>query len=70
MICNNPDLESAFNSVEINDVAAAANNKLKKDKNVSLPVKKEKKAKTATMDKTISAKSTDKLVSLAIKITN
>jgi hypothetical protein len=60
IICNNPVRGSDFNSHDIKEVAPHANKKLKKLKNVSLPVKYEKNARTATIDSTIRAKSTDK----------
>ena len=61
MICNKPVRGSVFNSLETNEAVAPAKSKLKKLKKVSLPVKKEKKARIATIEKTISAKSTDKM---------
>ena len=64
IICSSPVRESVFNSLEISEAVAPANSKLKKLKKVSLPVKKEKNARIATMEKTISAKSTDKTIKL------
>jgi hypothetical protein len=60
IICNKPVLGSDLSSLEISEAVAPVRSKLKKLKNVSLPVKKEKKARIATIEKTISAKSTDK----------
>jgi hypothetical protein len=63
IICNKPVRGSVFSSLEIKEAVAPAKSKLKKLKNVSRPVKKEKKARIATMENTISAKSTDKRTS-------
>ncbi len=60
IICNKPVLGSDLSSLEMSEAVAPVRSKLKKLKNVSLPVKKEKNARIATIEKTISAKSTDK----------
>jgi hypothetical protein len=51
----------------MSEAVAPVRSKLKKLKNVSLPVKKEKNARIATIEKTISAKSTDKRASYKFK---